>query len=55
MSIDFILGLLATGWTEEQIFVIYPTLTPGALQALFAYVAECMREEALYSIDTRVG
>ncbi len=45
-----ILGLYAAGWTEHQILESYPTLTPEALRAIFAFSAECMREEALYAI-----
>jgi len=50
LAVDFILGLFAAGWTEEQVLENYPTLTPAALQAVFAFAAECMREEALYSM-----
>ena len=48
LAVDFILGLFASGWTEKQVLENYPTLTPRALQAVFAFSAECMREEALY-------
>lgn len=52
LAVDFILGLFAAGWTEQQILENYPTLTPDALRAVFAFAAECMREEALYAIPT---
>jgi len=32
-------------------FIFYPTLTPIAIQAVFAYSAECMQEEALYAVE----
>ncbi|MBF2015638.1 MAG: DUF433 domain-containing protein [Rivularia sp. T60_A2020_040] len=50
ISVEFLLGLLAVGWTEEQILENYPTLTPEALRAVFAFTAECMREESLYTL-----
>lgn len=50
LSIDFLLGLLAEGWSEQRILENYPQLTPEALQALFAYTAECMRDEAIYPV-----
>jgi len=50
LAVDFILGLFAAGWTEEQVLENYPTLTPEALQGVFAFAAECMREEALYTV-----
>ena len=47
LGVDFLLELLASGWTEGQILENYPTLTPEALQSVFAYAAECMTEEAI--------
>ncbi len=44
LAVDFILGLYAKGWSEGQILASYPSLTPAALQAVFAFSAECMRE-----------
>lgn len=49
LAVDFILGLLAAGWTEQQVLENYPTLTPDALQAVFAFAAECLREERLFA------
>ncbi len=54
LAVDFILGLFAVGWTEKQVLENYPTLTPEALQAVFAFAAECMREEALYTLPVGV-
>jgi len=51
LAVDFILRLFAAGWTEQQVLENYPTLTPEALRAVFAFVAECMREEALYAVQ----
>ncbi|HDQ72711.1 MAG TPA: DUF433 domain-containing protein [Chloroflexi bacterium] len=44
LAVDFILGLFANGWTEQEVLESYPTLTPQALQAVFAFAAECMRK-----------
>lgn len=55
LSVDFILELMANGWTEPQILENYPTLTPDSLHAVFAFTAECMREEALYSLTAKAG
>jgi uncharacterized protein (DUF433 family) len=52
LSVDFILGLFAAGWKEEEVLENYPTLTPEALRAVFAFAAEYMREESLYPIPT---
>lgn len=48
LSIDFILGLFAEGWSQEQVLESYPRLSAEALRAVFSFSAECMREESLY-------
>lgn len=50
LAVDFILGLLADGWTEQQVLDNYPTLTVEGLRAVFAYAAESLRDEALYPL-----
>jgi uncharacterized protein (DUF433 family) len=50
LSVEFLLGLFAVGWTEQQVLESYPHLTPESLRAVFAFAAECMREEILYNI-----
>src|SRR5262245_38425942 len=37
LAVDFILSLLAAGWTEQQVLDNYPTLSPDALRAVFAF------------------
>lgn len=50
LAVEFILGLYAEGWTEDQILENYPTLTKESLLAVFAYTHESMREEFLYPL-----
>jgi len=50
LSVDFILGLFATGWTFEQVLDSYPRLTKEALQAVFAFAVECLSEEVMYNL-----
>lgn len=47
LGVDFLLGLLAAGWTPEQLLASYPQLTPVALRAVFAFAAEVAHEAAL--------
>ena len=47
LSVGFILNLLAEGWSIEQILENYPNLILESLKAVFAFVAECMREELM--------
>ena len=42
LSVEFLLGLFAAGWTEQQVLENYPTLTSEALRAVFAFAADCM-------------
>jgi uncharacterized protein (DUF433 family) len=54
LSVEFILNLLSSGWTEQQILENYPTIKLEALRAIFAFTAECMKEEAFYVLNTEV-
>jgi uncharacterized protein (DUF433 family) len=54
LAVDFILGLFASGWTEQQVLENYPTLTSYGIRAVFAFAAECLRDDALYSISPEV-
>ncbi len=53
LSVEFILNLLAEGWSVEQILENYPNLTPESLKAVFAFVAECIREDLIYDLDIK--
>lgn len=50
LAADFVLDLLAAGWSPEEVLTNYPDLTPEALRAVFALAAECMKEESWYSL-----
>ncbi len=52
LSVEFILKLYASGWTEEQILENYPRLTKEALQAVFAYSYECMQDGLLFPLES---
>jgi len=48
LAVDFILGLFAAGWSQEQVLENYPSLTAEGLRAVFAFAAENLGEESLY-------
>lgn len=50
LSVDFLLKLLANGWSEEQIFDSYPNLTRDSLRAVFAFAAEAARDERAFEL-----
>jgi uncharacterized protein (DUF433 family) len=45
IGVDFILDLMASGWSSQRILDEYPQLKPDDLQAVFAFVRDCLREE----------
>jgi uncharacterized protein (DUF433 family) len=55
LSVEFILGLFAEGWTEQQILENYPKLTRESLRAVFAFATDCMREESLYVLPAETA
>lgn len=55
LSVEFILKLYACGWTEQQILDNYPRITKEALQAVFAYVYECMQDGLLFPIEAKAA
>ncbi len=45
IGVDFILDLLASGWSEARILDNYPHLKQEDLQAVFAFVRDCLKDE----------
>jgi uncharacterized protein (DUF433 family) len=50
LAVEFLLGLLAAGWTREQLLASYPQLSDEALRAIFAYAAEVTQDEPLHVV-----
>ena len=46
ISVEFLLGLKAGGWSEDQILDNYPHLTRDDLQAVFAYAQSILEDES---------
>ncbi|WP_158860557.1 DUF433 domain-containing protein [Lunatibacter salilacus] len=40
ISVEHIIGLMAQGWTDQQILENYPRLPQKSLQAVFSYSKE---------------
>jgi uncharacterized protein (DUF433 family) len=45
IGVEFVLELMASGWTEARILESYPHLTQEDLQAVFAFVSNCLKDE----------
>ena len=47
LAVDFILGLFASGWTEDQVLQNHPNVSRDALRAVFAFAAESVGAETI--------
>lgn len=45
IAVEFVVELLAEGWTNEQILKNYPQLTQDDIQASLHYAAQSMKQE----------
>ena len=50
ISVELILELLESGWSEAQILESYPAVTPENLKAVFAYLREGLTTEMYFTI-----
>lgn len=51
LAVDFLLSLLAEGWSAQQVLDNYPQLTAEALRSVFAYASEALQDETFYPVD----
>ncbi len=51
ISVEFVIDLLARGWTVEQILQEYDHLTVDDIRACLAYAGELVREERIYPLS----
>lgn len=49
LSVEFLLGLFAEGWSEQQVLENYPQLRREDLQAVFAFSAACLHDERYFA------
>ena len=45
IAVEFVIGLLGQGWTEEQVLQEYDHLIKDDIQACLAYSAEVLKSE----------
>ena len=55
ISVEFLVKLLAAGWTEEQILENYPRLKKADIQAVFAYIHECIQDGLMYDLPDQTA
>jgi uncharacterized protein (DUF433 family) len=49
LSVEHLVMLLASGWSEKQLLDNYPRLTKENLQAVFAYIQEIIKDGTFYT------
>lgn len=52
LAVEFIIDLLAQGWSENAILENYPGLTQQDIQACLAYASDALRAEKVYIYQT---
>ncbi len=52
LAVEFIVGLLAQGWTEESIIRNYPGLTSDDIRACLQYASAALHDEKVYPLKT---
>ncbi len=50
LAVEFIIDLLAQGWSQEEILRNYPGLTYEDIQACLAYVSTVLHAEKVYPL-----
>ena len=50
IAVELVLGLLAEGWSEEQVLASYPALTTEDVRACLSYANERLRSERVYPL-----
>jgi uncharacterized protein (DUF433 family) len=53
LAVEFVIDLLAQGWTEDEILRNYPGLTRDDIHACLAYASEVLRAQKIYPLTTR--
>jgi len=52
LAVEFIIDLLAQGWTEAEILRNYPGLTHEDVQACLGYASATLQAEKVYPVVT---
>lgn len=45
IGVEFVLDLLASGWSEAWVLKEYPHLSSDDLRAVFAFARDCVKDE----------
>lgn len=48
LSVEFVMGRLANGWSESDLLENYPALTKDSINAVYAYTYDILKDSMLY-------
>jgi len=51
LAVEFVVELLADGWTQKQVLDNYPNLTAEDIRACLAYASELLRSEKVFPLE----
>ena len=51
LAVEFVVELLAEGWTEEQVLENYPGLTREDIRACLHYASDVLKSEHVYPVN----
>jgi uncharacterized protein (DUF433 family) len=51
ISVELVLELFSSGWTEKQILDSYPSVSAESLRTVFTYLKACMQQELYFPIS----
>jgi uncharacterized protein (DUF433 family) len=52
LAVEFIVDLLAQGWTEADVLQNYPSLTREDIRACLQYASDILRAEKVYPLTS---
>lgn len=52
ISVELILELLGSGWSQTQLLDSYPNLTENDIKAVYMYLKECIQEELFFPLQS---
>ena len=55
LSVEFLIGRLADGWSEGELLESYPQLTKASLQAVYSYLLELVQDGLIYTPINRTA
>ncbi len=50
LAVEFVVDLLAQGWSEKEILANYPGLTPADIKACLRYASAVLHSEKVYPL-----